>query len=81
MKINLTNYSNNEIILEELNHTTKRYEALREEYYNEEIDREIKNLHKTIFNKLVEREFISAVYNINKMKQIVSAFDKVVYNY
>ena len=80
MKINLTNYKNNDNLLNELYHNIKRYETLKDEYYDEEIYREIDNLEKTIFNKLVNAEFISAIYNLNKMKQLISAFDTIVYN-
>ena len=81
MKINLTNYKNNDNILNEIYHNIRRYEALREEYYDEEIDREINNLQKIIFDKLVNSEFIAAVYNLNKMTELISEFDSVAYDY
>ena len=80
MKINLTNYSNNDSLLDELYYSIKRYETLKNEYYDGAIDEKIYDMQNIIFNNLINTEFISAIYNLNKMKQIISAFDKVVYD-
>ena len=81
MKINITNYKNNDNVLDELYYSINRYEALKEKYCYGAIDKKIHDLQNIIFNNLINSEFVSAIYNINKMKQLIFEFDKAVYDY
>lgn len=82
MKINLTtnNYNTYSNIYNRLQHNYNRYETLRDDYFDAATDEAIDNMHKIIFNELMDAEFISAIYHLNKMEQIISAFDKIVYD-
>jgi hypothetical protein len=83
MKINITdkyNYNTYNTLYDKLNHNYNRYETLKDEYYDAATDEAIDNLHKIIFNELMDAEFISAIYQLNKMEKIISAFDAIVYS-